>query len=123
MSKLEDLVPPLELCMKIPDGAFADSALEWIIKVKEEPEVWERKKSNNIPPIWSKIPAPTLAEIMEALDAMFGGDIDVCAWNIIGAGAWGVQIMDMGRTANYSENDANPASAALKLWIKLLESK
>ena len=29
MSKLEDLVPSLELCKRIPAGAFADSALVW----------------------------------------------------------------------------------------------
>ena len=27
--RLEDLVPPLELCKKIPAGEFADSALVW----------------------------------------------------------------------------------------------
>lgn len=30
MSTLEQLVPPLELCQQIPDGAFADSALVWM---------------------------------------------------------------------------------------------
>ena len=29
MSELKDLVPPLEDCQRIPDGAFADSALVW----------------------------------------------------------------------------------------------
>ena len=31
MSKLEDIVPPLELCKRIPAGAFEDSALVWTV--------------------------------------------------------------------------------------------
>lgn len=30
MSKLEDIVPPLELCKRIPAGAFEDSVLVWV---------------------------------------------------------------------------------------------
>ena len=29
MSKLESIVPPLELCKQIPAGEFEDSALVW----------------------------------------------------------------------------------------------
>lgn len=120
MSKLEDLVPPLDLCQQIHAGKFADSALVW--ELQDDETWWEvilRSEARGEP----AYPAPTLAEIMEALDAMYGGDIDVCAWNIIGQGAWGVQIMDMGRTVNYSESDTNPATAALRLWLEMNERK
>ena len=30
MSKLESIVPPLELCKRIPAGEFEDSALVWV---------------------------------------------------------------------------------------------
>lgn len=30
MSKLESIVPPVELCKQIPGGEFEDSALVWV---------------------------------------------------------------------------------------------
>ena len=68
MSNLEDLVPPLDLCRKIPEGAFADSALVWVIMTDTDPEIWERSKTKNIPLIWKAVPAPTWQEIMEGLN-------------------------------------------------------
>ena len=119
---LEDLVPPLELCKQIPEGEFADSALVWLIKVQEEPEVWERDKTNSIPPIWSKIPAPTLQEIMKELPAYNEKEICLCCIadfpeygkkRVLGE-AWRV-----GYTERESKLDTNPATAALKLWLRL----
>ena len=36
MSKLESIVPPLELCKQIPAGEFEDSALVWLKNEVEE---------------------------------------------------------------------------------------
>lgn len=116
MKTLESLVPPLELCKQIPKGAFADSALVWIIKAQEEPEVWERDTTNNIPPIWSKYPAPTLAEILKDLAETHD---DACCFNATEAGIWYVQVENFEVVEERSERDANPATAALKLWLEL----
>lgn len=72
MSNLETIVPPLELCKKIPAGEFADSALVWRVPNCSFPledefyEIHQRDKCES----WMKdkqIPAPTLQEIMEEL--------------------------------------------------------
>lgn len=76
MSNLTDLVPPLELCKKIPAGEFQDSTFYWfadLIKINETPPheykytVHEADyKGYN----WGSFrccPAPTLQEIMEAV--------------------------------------------------------
>ena len=117
---LEQFVPPLELCKQIPQGAFADSALVWtesnftaIIQARyfvTERHVWQ-------PGI---CPAPTFAEILAALDAIFDDcEYDVCVWNAAQPGEWGIQIVVFGRTVNHTEYGANPATAALKLWMEV----
>ena len=112
MPNLEDLVPPLELCRKIPKGDFAESAMVWVIKAQEEPEVWERARTNSIPPIWSKVPAPTLAEVLTALRKLH--DRHVIVEQMENNSLWIVQHNDeFCRDAL----DTNPATAALKLWL------
>ena len=65
MSRLENLIPPLELCKQIPAGEFDDSALAWynfhgvpILRWRDNLE-----KLDGVRPI----PAPTLEEILEAI--------------------------------------------------------
>ena len=114
MNNLESIVPPLELCKRIPVGKFEDSALVW----KEgylSPVIMEREVVGDTK--WIIAPAPTLAEIMEELDAMFD-ECDVCVWNTTAPGQWGAQVMDIGRTVNFYEYDSNPATAALRLWLE-----
>jgi hypothetical protein len=140
MSNLTDLVPPLELCKKIPAGEFADSKLVWRedwsinlispeyaeilpYRIAERGECFvftERPSKDEInevrrmfhpfiPPIVrSFFPAPTLQEIMKELPAS----------NIY-------RIRHMW-TANFINDSidngiksTNPATAALKLWLKL----
>lgn len=42
MSNLESIVPPLELCKKIPAGEFEDSALVWDI---HGCEIWRLREN------------------------------------------------------------------------------
>ena len=109
---LEQLVPPLELCQQIPQGAFADSALVWeedfCVFGKLPPHVVPREENTYHTII---APAPTLQEIMAKIpmDKMllfrFGYDEDQ------GWGLWNerdcVQLID------------NPATAALRLWFSI----
>ena len=68
MSTLEDLVPPLELCRKIPYEHFDDSVMVHAVSSVEglKPFVCKREifKSNT----WGKLPAPTLVEIMSKIE-------------------------------------------------------
>ena len=71
MSNLESIVPPLDLCKKIPAGEFEDSALVWY-RFWREYNVRPREQW-----IWPEedrpVPAPTLEEILDAL-ADLGAD-------------------------------------------------
>jgi len=118
MNGIENLVPDLELCKQIPEGAFADSALVWSYscdKRKTEPFVEERDCIDfcrmgmvNAPPVY---PAPTLAEIMGALPKnveyqFFNGKFLPCH-------------------PKFDEDDfadEKPEDAALKLWLELNKS-
>ena len=63
MKKLEDLVPPLEICKRIPAGAFADSALIWMFDGFD----WWVNVRDFDPSYDEAYPAPTQAEIMAEL--------------------------------------------------------
>lgn len=117
MNRFEQLVPPLELCKQIPGGAFADSALVWVgDQFCEHIKVLPREY-NGIMRDVDLAPAPTLAEILEALDAMFDAGY-VRVWNVGVHGEWGVKLVNFGkRYVDSVEYDNNPAIAALKLWL------
>lgn len=70
MSNIESIVPPLELCRKIPSGEFEDSALVWEKSEKYfqateiidyEYKVVARDESKG------GFPAPTLEEVLDAI--------------------------------------------------------
>ena len=69
MRSLESIVASLELCKKIPDGEFEDSALVWVVKGDHE-ECAPRTMFNAIPNSWKVYPAPTVVEIMKAIKKM-----------------------------------------------------
>ena len=115
--KLEDLVPPLELCKKIPAGEFAESVL-----VYHSENGWILNRANDLFGDEPIVPAPTLAEILAAMaDAPMrfrtvtcdaDGLKDFCVWaNIPRRGRPGEDLTE--------EKDANPATAALKLWLEV----
>ena len=73
--RLEDLVPPLELCKKIPEGKFADSVLVWFghrhtdktMKVVPRNELGVACQFFLQKGVRVAFPAPTLAEILLAI--------------------------------------------------------
>ena len=79
MRSLENIVPSLELCKKIPAGEFEDSALVWetyYSKYSIKPVVIDRKTSESTPHefVENVYPAPTLEEILEAIGAVENWD-------------------------------------------------
>ena len=109
MSELTKLVPPLELCKKIPAGEFDESTFIWM----------EVEASATMTKTWSlmqgtpyarqrpnrQIPAPTLQEIMEVL--LQGVELD----------------KDSGYFCSLSMSNEyygeTAVIAALKVWLKL----
>lgn len=124
MSKLENLVPPLELCKLIPAGEFADSCFVraktfegWVILLRDCVE-----KNKAYMTGFAIHPAPTLQEILAALPP-YGKNEQILAccvpdWADFDARVFG-ESWRVGYTGDCSINDKNPATAALKLWLKL----
>ena len=102
---LVGLVAPLELCNKIPDGAFADSALVWLNRSLGW-FVEERHEGYDI--IFETYPAPTLAEIMSALPK--------CVEY-----RWFDDGFYPSHPKHYAGDfaDPSPTTAVLKLWLTL----
>ena len=117
--KLEELVPPLNLCKLSPKGEFEDSALIWL---NGEVIIRFIDIQNTIPPSIQKniYPAPTLREIMKNIrsDEQFfcsfydgEGDADKQSWSI-GDGELDFFVRN-------GFEGKNPEELALKWWLKL----
>lgn len=124
---LEDMVPDMELCARIPAGKFADSALVWIHSTMrfvdgerdgipfgdiEQCDRWFVR--TRCPMKTSKIhPAPTLVEIMADIRCDNQGDVV--------AESHMDQWASKHRKGNYmnAQYDINITNAALRLWFKL----
>ena len=117
LNKLETLVPPLELCKKIPAGEFEDSALVWINTDLKGMTVFVSSKVV-MDVLAEKYPAPTLQEIMVELCNYTPYCIKVCEsfkeWHIECCIA-----QEYGERYISADSVANPATAALKLWLKM----
>ena len=103
MSKLETLVPPLELCRQIPEGKFADSALVWL-----GDGVVERSLV-----LCDTYPAPTLAEILAAL-SRYCEPVIVTHWR-----SGQVSVVIQKDEAECEEVSECMSAAALKLWLDM----
>lgn len=122
MSRLEELVPPLELCKQIPDGAFEDSALVYGNPMGWSPCLYPQlvtRDECSKPPLIIA-PAPTLEEIMAAMARM-----EVCPGvdmlvNIKGEICGRV---DAGMRYVSFCGKSTPSEAALKRWLDLNEGK
>lgn len=124
MSKLEDIVPPLDLCKQIPAGAFEDSALVWSIRYGIPGDrivnLIQRKDYHNGGFI---VPAPTLAEILLALSESGNAYTSknevgcVVLHEIPGDEEW------YGYSMRTETDKNNYATAALKLWLELEAKK
>ena len=111
-NQLEDIVPPLELCRKIPTGLFQKTALVWAsVWVGRTPFVGAREKVEKNEQ-YIICPAPTLAEIMKEINLCYMLEVRYAYDEE--QGGWG----------EWDDNDRvsmidNPATAALKLWLEL----
>ena len=119
MSTLESIVPPLDLCLKIPQGQFADSALVWwgaCVYPRLYPDgvrfntLWHKKGTT---------PSPTLQEILVELKdeeafVLFGKHKNDRKWHAYCNHPDG--YVDSRIPA---EDRDNPATASLKLWLEL----
>jgi hypothetical protein len=111
--KLEELVPPLELCKLIPKGEFEDSCFAWSYpsdKRKTEPFVDYRKYiefcRRNIVNSPDVCPAPTLEEITKELGHFIVSCFD---------SGYSIEI-----TTGWDCVSADSAvEGAMKLWLEL----
>lgn len=120
MSKLKDLVPPLDMCRKIPVGKFEDSALVLIFwhKSPNTPvEIRTRCEVENDPEFDDLVedqriiiyPAPTLAEIMGKIDYYIPIQRD----------SGNLYYLSHPKYDDDEFADRNPATAALRLWLTI----
>lgn len=113
MSNLESIVPPLELCKRIPAGEFEDSALVWVDSSTQNPGgVFVEPRRYDIDGTYR--PAPTLEEIIEELDKQdrYENKLKICP--VFPGGEWGI-----GYSYQKVEKDFDPTAAALRLWFKV----
>jgi methionine aminopeptidase len=110
MSKLEKLVPPLELCKLIPKGEFEDTVFTYLVTTKTSDE-YSEIINTCIKDAWAKrigyecYPAPTLQEILEAIGQ----------YEIFG---YGERFSIMQGDVCFLKQKSK-TTAALKLWLKL----
>lgn len=120
--KLEEIVPPLEMCKRIPEGSFENSALVWAIRFCARGYA----SGNIVIALRHDIedsdghrilsPAPTLAEIMAELDKRWD---DVCMWNDAAKNWWDIQVENIKTAETHGKRDRNSAAAALRLWLEV----
>ena len=133
MSELKDIVPPLELCKRIPAGAFEDSALVWecyerffrgidIIGQSDRVTFRNDDQNNTVSRCSSTkyYPAPTLAEIFRVLpETIDTPEDEFCVLSLMPVIDDDEKDMFWIGYNNTNEEDANPAAAALRLWLKV----
>lgn len=130
MSNLKDLVPPIELCKLIPAGEFEDSAALWVFFPKSDKKfhLYVREDID-----WSKAetyPAPTTDEILDKCKDTQRVLNPTLWWQ----GTWKadcainksdklieecLEDADFNDLAIVEVQGDKPATAALKLWLKL----
>lgn len=111
--KTEELVPPLELCKKIPNGEFEDSCLVYCGKM-----IVLRRSTVKIVTDEKFCPAPTLEEILQKLINLSTYRINVCeSW-----GEWHIDCYDNERLLE-KDSEKNIVTAALKLWLERVQAQ
>ena len=137
MSELKDIVPPLELCKRIPAGAFEDSVLVWVFDHQKARKYFPETNEDdrffyvenrefvedtimsfakcgvgnwiNRPPM---ISAPTLAEIRRELRNLSVHVID-------GTITVSCRINPEDTIFETARDDNDVTAAALRLWLKV----
>ncbi len=112
---LENIVPSLEDCRKIPEGSFPNSALVWYSD-KEGHFVQSRD------PVLAAIicPAPTLAEIMDSLPRPTRDSYGcIRKWISLQRNPENEEWVITYHNENITYSDPNPATAAMRLWERI----
>lgn len=121
MPNLEDLVPPPELCEKIPPNEFDGSVFAWHLRIETgERFVAIRGSSNTDAGIVLFAPAPTLEETM--LDLDFKGYFAPTCYRQ--ADEWRVYAEEDSVNEPFFEiveqcDMERAATAAMKLWLEV----
>ena len=135
MSELKDIVPPLELCKQIPAGEFEDSVLVWLYWAKDEssfgnvvPRILKDQFSSILPGLGAvlkaEVPAPTLAEIFKVLpETIDTPEDEFCVLSLMPSRDDDEEDMFWIGYNNTNGKDANPATAALRLWLAMREEE
>lgn len=133
MTTLRQLVPPFELCRKIPKDAFNGTALVWKKYhrgiMSDNPYVAERNTWDHEfceDPEQPIVPAPTAQEILEAMK--YNRPDISCVW-AAGTGDWHVWHYTCTANAHTACVDCvdiltsgnNLPEALLKLWLDVRE--
>lgn len=111
---LESIVPSLELCKQIPEGAFKDSALVWCVCEDMRGVISQVEIRALCDNACECFPAPTLAEIMEELRKT--RHFPVVYFDAYKFEEWTVEDMGPG---GVTYDKSNPATASLKLWMEI----
>lgn len=117
MSNLTDLVPSIDLCKKIPAGEFEES---FFVLVRDSFNQYFAVRNDVCADYPGYIyPAPTLQEIMLEIDNAGGW----CPTAYRLHDQWKVDYQidnenGLNGISEHADTD-NPATAALKLWLKL----
>ena len=131
MSELKDIVPPLELCEQIPAGEFEDSVLVWRerignisrddrVKIREPEDISYKVESAEV----NYFPAPTLAEIFRVLpETIDTPEDEFCVLSLMPSRDDDEEDMFWIGYNNTNGKDANPATAALRLWLAMREEE
>ena len=106
MSKLEKIVPSLELCKLIPAGEFDDSWLVWGERIGSFSR-YSWIKFRDPEDVCYKVPAPTTGEIMAKL-------VTPSLWRGI-TGRW----YCMCKEHVMVEGGENASEAALRMWLRV----
>lgn len=129
---LKNLVPPLELCKKIPAGEFAESALmcEAMLGMASRQvldiRIIPRQKITNNPYVDRKLgreyyiyPAPTLHEIMAEL-SLCDEYCDTGWFCMVGdPDHWSIGNCECDLYVRNGTESDSPEAAALKVWLKM----
>ena len=131
MSNLKDLVPPPELFELIPKEKFQDSALVWhgVSTPVGYMHVLVRRNEVALNAFGFIYPAPTLAEILEALPTSISESKEKFYLYLLDTrnkpeNDWQVGYAHEAFYGLYCSKkrkarDTNPATAALKLWLEV----
>jgi hypothetical protein len=121
MNNLSDLVPPLELCKKIPEGEFDNSVHWYRWSYTDRKYLLDRGKPDvrfyrDPCPCGMKYfyPAPTLKEILIATPL---GEAGVFCF-YLGDGDWGIGDCERDLYVKNGSEGKSPEAGALKWWLK-----